>query len=366
MRHSVTKRILRIVHYIILKDKYGLIIEMIRRDDTESIIRQGLKANDLPSENPGSGSGASYGKVEINNQDLKRFKKRTIFHRVLGSGTTPVDMQDQFRGYLEYKTPVFLILGGPSLNKLDLASLADSGILTMGVNNNWSIYTPDFWTCVDPPRKFLFSGWSDPSITKFVPANCSRKALRQKTGDRFHELDLTPSDCPNTIFYQRNSSFDHQTFLLEDTVNWGNTTKSIDSLGFKSCRSVMLAAIKILFVLGFRRIYLLGCDFKMEPFGDNYAFDQDRTTHSVKGNNRSYKTLNERFKAMRPYFEYNGLEVLNCNPNSDLEAFDHVDFSKALSLEESLMVQGETTHGWYEGEKKDKEKRKHRKQRALK
>ena len=325
----------------------------MRRDDTNSIIRKGLKAKDVPAETGNVGYVPKYikkgrGKTQI--QTLKDFDKRVPFYRFVGGKKMKVDLQGLYKGVKP--SPAFLILGGPSLNSLDLERAANCGITSLGVNNSWSVFTPDLWTCVDPPRKFLYSGWMDPTITKLIPSVLARKSLRLKDGSIFRNTIHTPSDCPNVLFYERNTSFDHQTYLNESTINWGNQSKRIDSLGFKSCRSVMLAAVKLLYVLGFRRVYLLGCDFKMKPFEDNYAFPQERSKGAVRGNNKSYKVLNERFKAMRPYFEYNDFEIFNCNPDSGLEAFDYLSLEDAIDIEESEMVQGENAVGWYEGEDK--------------
>ena len=43
----------------------------------------------------------------------------------------------------------FLVLSGPSLNDIDLTQLNRRGIVTMGVNNSWTVHRPTLWTCVD-------------------------------------------------------------------------------------------------------------------------------------------------------------------------------------------------------------------------
>ena len=325
---------------------------MIRRDDTHTIIRRGLKAKEPVS-----------GGEEYKPQVFRDFDKRIIFSRFTEGKRKKIDLQGLYSGIQSFQeTPLFLILSGPSLNNLDLGAVADSGIHTMGVNNSWSVFAPDFWTCVDPPRKFLYSGWADPSIMKLVPERLSSMKLRRKVEEEFVDLDVTPKDCANTFFYPRNSEFDHSTFLRESSINWGQSGKSIDSLGFRGGRSVMMAAMKLAFVLGFRRVYLLGCDFKMAPFEKNYAFDQERTKPSVRGNNRSYEIMRKRFEALKPEFDYNGFSVMNCNPDSNLEAFEYISLKDALSYEESKTVLGESTLGWYDGEESKKMKQRKRRE----
>ena len=326
---------------------------MIRRDDTSTIIRRGLRAKSIPG-----------GDEDYTPQVFKDFDKRISFSRFIEGKKSGIDLQDSYKGISEVQeTPLFIILSGPSLNNVDLKAVADSGIITLGVNNSWAVFVPDMWTCVDPPKKFLYSGWADPSIIKFVPERLSRLTLRRKVGKKFEDLKLTPKDCANTFFYPRNSEFDHETFLRESSINWGQSGKTMDSLGFKGGRSVMLAALKLAYVLGFRRIYLLGCDFQMKPFEPNYAFKQDRTKSSVKGNNRSYEIMRKRFEALKPQFDYNGFTIMNCNPDSNLESFDHISVEEAIKYEESRRVLGETTGGWYDGEEKKGRKMKQRKRR---
>ena len=63
----------------------------------------------------------------------------------------------------------FLMLSGPSLKQIDLSLLDARGIVTMAVNNAWSVRRPTLWTCVDDPGRFIDVGWKDPGILKFVP-----------------------------------------------------------------------------------------------------------------------------------------------------------------------------------------------------
>ena len=247
-------------------------------------------------------------------------------------------------------TSAFLVLSGPSLNNLDMDAVADSGILTMGVNNSWSVFTPDLWTCVDPPSKFLYSGWMNPQIMKFVPRRLKQHRLKWKAGENdWVETGMLAGHAPNTYLFERNAQFSHHKYLTEQTVNWGQTAKKPCSVGIKSSRSVMFAAIKILYILGIRRIYLLGCDFSMDG-SKGYAFDQHRGVGGIQGNNRSYNIMQQRFEALKPHFEECGLSVYNCNPESGLKVFPHRDLDEVIHIEMHSREQDYDTKGWYEPE----------------
>tara|TARA_R100000458_G_scaffold57970_1_gene65100 strand:+ start:2982 stop:3959 length:978 start_codon:yes stop_codon:yes gene_type:complete len=250
------------------------------------------------------------------------------------------------------RTGAFLLLSGPSLASVNLDPLAECGALTMGVNNSWSVFTPDLWTCVDPPEKFLYSGWMNPQVMKFIPHKLKNKTLRWKAGpEDWVPTNMRAGDTPNTFLFHRNAQFNHQTYLTETSINWGQAAKKPCSLGINSCRSVMLAAIKILYVLGIRNIYLLGCDFHMSRT-KRYAFAQHRSKGSIRGNNRTYYALGKRFEAMKGHFEGHGLSVYNCNPNSALEVFPHKDLEDAIHYESEYKKKDYDTLGWYENEPK--------------
>jgi hypothetical protein len=94
----------------------------------------------------------------------------------------------------------------------------------------------------------------------------------------------------------------------------------------------MLVALKVLFVLGFRRVFLLGCDFRMRYGESNYAFPQERTRRIVRHNNQTYRVLNDWLSWLRPEFERERFEVRNCTPRSGLHAFPCLSFQAALEL----------------------------------
>lgn len=244
----------------------------------------------------------------------------------------------------------FLIASGPSFNDLNKEPL--KFCYTACVNNSpkacMPYFRPRMWTCVDGADKFLYTIWADPNIMKIVPDSHVGKPLwNSDLNEPFGKY--TVSDMPNVLYYPRNNKFNSETFLTEPTFNWGNSEKIKDANGVGGKRSVFLPAIKLLYVLGFRHIYLLGVDFNMESGAQNYSFAQDRKESSVKGNNATYKQLQYRFELLRPVFEKAGLQVYNCNRESHLTAFDHMPYNEAL--DRALWwtdKRGEWMNGWLE------------------
>jgi hypothetical protein len=245
---------------------------------------------------------------------------------------------------------IFIICNGPSFAALDHDKLRLPGIMTYGMNNGAATFRPNFWTCVDDPSRFLKSIWADPSIMKFVPQAHFEKKLFDSIDGKWQMTKTKVGECPNVVGYRRNEKFMAERFLFEDTINWGNHKD------YGGGRSVMLPVIRICFLLGFRKVYLLGCDFNMsEEY--TYHFDEQRAKGAVNCNRSTYNRLkDEYFPQLKPIFDEVGFEVYNCNPNSGLKVFPHVSFDDAVAEATGRVgnTENERTYGLYSkpGEKK--------------
>ena len=261
---------------------------------------------------------------------------------------------DMYRG-----NSAFLVLSGPSFADVDKSKLNQPGILTMGVNNSVKTFRPNMWTIVDNPQNFMISTWLDPTIMKFVPFCHAEKKIFDNV--QWIESDIKVGDCPNVFFYRRNEHFRHEQYLFEDTINWGCHGKVVGSTGHNGSRSVMLAAVRLCFILGIRNLYLVGADFKMEYGKQNYHFDQDRTKGSVNNNNKTYGALNARFSALKPIFEQYEYNIYNCTEGSGLKVFDYIPFNEAIdrALTGFPDINNERTEGMYDRQAKLKEDKKH-------
>lgn len=256
----------------------------------------------------------------------------------------PLWLGDIYRG-----RSAFLICSGPSFKLLDHSKLRAPGVLTMGLNNSPRTFRPNLWCSVDSPDHWISSIWMDPTIQKFVPISHAEK--RVFNSDTWKHVGKV-GDCPNVVYYKRNERFRAAQFLWEDCFNWGNHKD------YGGGRSIMLPAHRILFTLGVRTVYLLGCDMKMDE-SNKYHFEQDRTQSSIKGNAGTYVKLNEWFKELRPLFEQQGFHVFNCNKDSGLKAFDYVSYEDALAEVRRDMLDVDTskerTAGLYETDTREKE-----------
>ena len=261
-----------------------------------------------------------------------------------------VFLGDMYRG-----ASAFLLCGGPSLKRHDLGKLEQRGIITCAVNNAAAVVRPKLWVSVDDPGNFCDAIWRDPGILKFVPLCHMEKTLteRKETGELAPSHELV-GDMPAVFGYRRNEAFIADQWLYEDTFNWGNHSDRLDASGIKGSRSVMFIALRMLFYLGIRRLYLLGCDFRMQFGTQNYAFEQDRTRASVNGNNSTYAALNVRLGMLKPYFDKEGYEIFNCTPDSGLKVFPHMEYEEAVQRALEGFPKTISTAGMYDRKEPEK------------
>lgn len=226
-----------------------------------------------------------------------------------------VNLKNHFMG----RTALF-IGGGTSLRSVDLDAIQKNHIITLAVNNVAELMKPMLWVCVDNPVNFPAVIFDDPNILKIIPRGWA---------DHHLDDDKMVDAHPSVLFFRRNGWFRPEQFLSESTFNWGNSEGVCDKIGYCGGRSVMLVAIKLLYYLGCRRVVLLGCDFAMSE-SEPYAHSEAKDKNAVESNNRKYRCLNDRFRALRPHFQEAGLEVLNASEGSRLDAFPFVKLADVL------------------------------------
>jgi hypothetical protein len=138
----------------------------------------------------------------------------------------------------------WLIGGGPSLSQIDPGEIAATAIPRMAVNNNGAGWLrPHFWTSYDPSHRFLASLYLDASILKFVHDR------------RAHELvpgtAIPVGLAPGVVCFRRATP--------HSETGWLNASGS----AIVDRRDSFIQAIDILYRLGFRRLWLLGCDLRV-------------------------------------------------------------------------------------------------------
>jgi hypothetical protein len=104
---------------------------------------------------------------------------------------------------------------------------------------------PTFWTSYDPSARFHRSVYLDPSILKFVH--------RRRSMDLIPETTFKVCEAPATFFFDRDPQRGFADFLSPThttLVDWADS---------------FVQAIDLLYHLGFRTLYLAGCELRIHP-----------------------------------------------------------------------------------------------------
>lgn len=144
-----------------------------------------------------------------------------------------------------YGSACWLIGGGPSLTQEMADVIQRTPVPVMGVNLAGSgLLRPTFWTSYDPTSRFLQSVYLDAGIMKFVNF--------RRSSDLAPETTYKVCECPNLYFFEgdRERGFD-------DFLDWNHNR-------IADWNDSFVQAIDILYQLGFRRIFLAGCEMHIK------------------------------------------------------------------------------------------------------
>ena len=270
-----------------------------------------------------------------------------------GNDNRPVDLQGLYRG-----GTAFLVLGGPSLQIMPLDRLAARGVLIASYNNNPAALPPPIrphiWLHNDKPCKMHDSLWRDPSILKFSPVREWRggdskgkyKNVRTRDRDGFHPYARKAVDLPGVIGFTRTSHFDPDRWLSEPSLNNGNCKRSAARNGWPHIINTMFQSLKLLWLLGFDRVYLIGADFRMDP-DRPYAFAEHKSEGGVRANNEGFRKMDTMLAALAPRLVEGGMSVYNATPGSGLRAFPTIGFIEAVTMVTENYDQRIDARGWY-------------------
>lgn len=167
-----------------------------------------------------------------------------------GTRTPAAHLVGQYAG--PWRTACWLIGGGPSLAEVDVAGIAASPAAKFAVNlAGHGLLQPDLWTSYDPTARFHRSTYLDVSIVKFVHA---RRGMDLVPGTTFKVCE-----CPSLYCFERDTERGfHNLLPVPSSLNAhpSSITDWKDSL---------IQAIEIAYWLGFRVLYLAGCEMFVRP-----------------------------------------------------------------------------------------------------
>ncbi|WP_437206440.1 hypothetical protein [Planctomicrobium sp. SH664] len=167
-----------------------------------------------------------------------------MFYRQQTDGTRlAIELGNLFAG--PTATPCWIIGGGPSLATLPIAEMVATPGPKFALNLAGSgLLRPQFWTSYDPTSRFQRSIYLDPAIIKFVHG-C-------RAMDLIPDTTYKVCEAPGLFFFERRKEQGFHDFLT-----------SAD--GITDWQDSLIQAIVIAWQLGFRTLYLAGCELRVAP-----------------------------------------------------------------------------------------------------
>ncbi len=185
-----------------------------------------------------------------------------MFFRLHTDGTrTPAALEHVFSG--PTRTACWIIGGGPSLTDLPCEAIARSPVAKFAVNlAGTGLIRPTMWTSYDPSARFHRSIYLDASILKFVH---ERRGM-----DLVPETTFKVCECPATFFFERDPQRGFADFLGSRVESQGSREHSRRSTvgsrpSIVDWNDSLVQAIDIAYRLGFRVLYLAGCEMFVRP-----------------------------------------------------------------------------------------------------
>jgi hypothetical protein len=215
------------------------------------------------------------------------------------------------------RAAAFLVGRGWSCSVERLKQLDAAGIPWMAVNDYPKEGpTPRYFCCGDGPSLYGTRIWDDPEIMKFCPYPMRRTLLPREDA---YTSSRTSMDVPNIhYFYHHNNLMELESWLFVPYIAWGTsiTGKKVPPQLHTegAARSSMLIGLRLLWHLGYREIYLLGCDC---------------TPHHHPAP-KYWKVMFDYINKIAPYFDRWGLKVYQTNPDAHLRTFPIVPFDEAI------------------------------------
>lgn len=206
------------------------------------------------------------------------------------------------------ESAAILCCPGPSLSKVNPSALKVPGITTFAMNTAYPYIRPDYWVGMDEPECYDRRLWFE----------SFPKVIRASYGDRLvfgRELHSLPNVWIAT--------------LREHNHPYGEIFRSRGTNDpFVWSRNTFFTALNLIIWLGFRTIYLAGCDFGGEA---DYHYG-NRFTESDRVRQRHfYRTLLSRLPLVRFYGSRFGTDIVSVTEGSILNQFiPHVPLDRVL------------------------------------
>lgn len=256
--------------------------------------------------------GRGYRKMQTDAMNL-RFSIGAFF-RSKKIGIDRFKKLENLKGKYEGKR-CFIIATGPSLTTEDILKLKNE--YTFSMNAMCLKYDSLGW-CPD------FYGIQDEKVFNAVKTNIDSGKVKYIFVDEYYRKDSCASE--DWIYFPRNSVYNSYDAYIKGIykAKFSDNPVAVVYDGF----TIVYSLIQIAVYMGFKEIYLLGCDC-------NYSEDPSKryfVDHGVR--DKTYKEAGNRMIACYPvakeYADKNGIKIFNATRGGMLEVFERVDLDTVL------------------------------------
>jgi hypothetical protein len=229
-----------------------------------------------------------------------------MFFRFIGERRKAIDLDDTFSG------PCFLLGGAPSLKEVkDL--LVNQPVVLAAMNNTATVVRPDIWVGLDVPANYSSSVLLDPSPMKFTYITRKDDLVEGKAW----------KNIPNTYFMSSTKQPNAAFFLKARDFCWG--------------KNVFTIALQLLYRLGFRTVYTVGCEFNINK-EYQYCYETKLNDNQVDWTKKTYDSALRGVREVLPLAEDVGFKLISCTMNSRLnDLVEYEDFHEVLGKLRALI-----------------------------
>jgi len=210
-----------------------------------------------------------------------------MFYRFVGLRRKAIDLDNIFQG-------ACVLVGGGAHHIEVLDQLKDDRLVTMALNNTAVSFRPTLWLGLDGADNYSKSILKNPTIMKF--SKLSRMGC-MIDGAKWRAM-------PNTYFFPDRKEPNMKGFFMRGKyLGWW--------------KSGFTGALQLLYRLGFRTVYTVGCGFKTS-ITDQYGFPSELAQNQIDYNQRTYDMTLRQMRELNPLAVEAGFQLISCTPDSAL------------------------------------------------
>lgn len=216
----------------------------------------------------------------------------------------------------------FVLGNGPSLKNVNLDLLAPYPCFTTNLfytNNNGNGFSSRYHVFVDPAY-----GTDD-----FLPY------VRQVHSEKRAEYVILNKNFKKRM--QQEGLLDDRTYFVDISyISHGNVVRCDMSRAMSGSLNVIPVAIECAIYMGYKKIYLLGCDFnsyvngKYEHFNDPDGYEDVMSRREVVGELIRCALVHNQHYALDEYSRARGSKIVNLTEGSLIDAYERDDLANIV------------------------------------